>query len=140
MYLGLFFVHWSRDENNLVYKSEPIEISECPFCNQPSTVIYKIYNKKTKHYSSFSVGKGKFFATFVCRNCTSEGTLDSKAESNMIKRYQVFVRYDEINDMYKTNPKKAIKELEKLIHKNRKTDIDFTEMNTTLTKWTASNA
>ena len=63
MYLGFFFIHWSSSETKQVLQSEPIEIDNCPFCNQASSIIYKIYNSKTKHYSAFSIGKGDFNAT-----------------------------------------------------------------------------
>ena len=113
MYLGFFFIHWSEGEVTQVYQSEPEQIDECPFCNKPSDVIYKIYNTKTKHYSAFSIGRGDFQITFTCRNCTNEGKISDEVGSIMIHQYLIYTEYDKICELHNTNQEKAKKKLER---------------------------
>ena len=103
-----------------MFQSEPQPVEKCPFCNQPSDVIYKIYNSKTKHYSAFSIGQGDYSATFTCRNCTTEGALSKDYERSLIQDYKLSLSFDKICELRKHNPVKARGKLEKLIQNNQK--------------------
>lgn len=136
MYLGFFFVHWSNTETKPVWQSEPKTIDDvCPFCQQKSDVIYKIYNTKTKHYSAFSIGKGNFTASFTCRNCTSEGGLEKEFESYLINSYLTQQEYEKILTIHHSNPQKAEKKLEKLLKKSNKKKITSNNIKETLNSW-----
>lgn len=134
MYLGFFFIHWSSTSTSEVARSQPVPLSPCPFCKQPSDAIIKIYNTKTKHYSSFSLGKGDFQATFTCRNCTTEGRLNPDIERVYIDTHLAGIKYDEILTCYQTKPDKAIRDLEKLMRKNTNVLI-IDEMKGKLSEW-----
>ena len=135
MYLGFFFVHWSEGKVKQVYQSDPEPIEKCPFCNQASDVIYKIYNSNTKHYNAFTMGKGSFSATFTCRNCTTEGDLPKNEGDILIYQYQANIKFEKIIKLYETDPVKAKHKLEDLIDKNRTKNIDLQYMNETYNEW-----
>ncbi len=134
MYLGFFFIHWSSDETKQVFQSEPTPIEECPFCKQSSTIIYKIYNSKTKHYSAFSIGEGDYSATFTCRNCTQEGQLGKTFESELIHEYKLILSHEKLLELYKHEPEKARNNLKKLIRKNQEVPI-IESFKETLNTW-----
>ena len=135
MYLGFFFIHWSSGQVTQVFQSEPEPIEECPFCRQPSSIVYKIYNSKTRHYSSFTIGRGDFQASFTCRNCTQEGKLPKEAEKAMIANYLVREEFGMLVELHKTDQDKARKRLEKLIRKNTEKGIDLSLLEKTLASW-----
>ena len=134
MYLGFFFVHWSSTNTSEVARYPPIPLNPCPFCKQASDAVIKIYNTKTKHYSSFSLGKGDFQATFTCRNCTTEGRLPRDIELTYINMYLIREKLNNIMARYPTKPDKAIRDLEKLIRKSGENPTTY-EMRTMLDEW-----
>ena len=131
--LGFIFTYWSSSKTDVVAQSPPIPL-DCPFCGQHSDAIIKIYNHKTKHYSVLTVGKGKFYCTFVCRNCTTEGGLDKDTARTYIDSYLVGLKYDKIVQEHTAKPDKAVRQLEDLIRKNPNTLI-AQEMELMLSKW-----
>lgn len=131
----MFFAHWSSTETGIVAATQPVPLNPCPFCKQVSDCVIKIYNTKTTHYSTFSIGKGDFYATFTCRNCTMEGGLDPVVEQQYVATYRANVEYKEIEEQHKTKPKKAADKLERLIRKNRGLLFNEQQMRDTLMVW-----
>ena len=131
--LGFIFTYWSSSKTDVVAQSPPVPLV-CPFCGQHSDAVIKIYNHKTKHYSVLTVGKGKFYCTFVCRNCTNEGELDEDAARVYIRSYLTGLEYDKIVKTHATKPDKAVRQLENLIRRNPGTLIEQ-EMQAMLSKW-----
>lgn len=107
---------------------------DCPYCGQRTDAIIKIHNAKTKHYSVLTVGKGKFYCTFVCRNCTNEGRLEKEDERLYVRTHLAGLEYDKIVEQYAAQPDKARSRLEKLMKKYP--DIPaIEEMRQTLDGW-----
>ena len=116
MYLGFFFIHWSSTKSGVVYTSEPQPIDICPFCNTNSSVIVKIHNIRTKHWSWLELGDGDYEATFTCRNCTNEGGFENKEEQRIIKKFKYNIEFYKIVELHKKKPEKASIKLQKLIN------------------------
>ena len=133
MYLGFFFMHWASTDASEVARTDPVPL-DCPFCKQSTDAIIKIYNIKTKHYDSFTIGKGDFSATITCRNCTTEGKLPSPIERKYINTYRTEEKYKKIVEQYTTRPEKAMHDLEKLINKSGNIPM-VNDMKITINKW-----
>ena len=130
-----FFAHWSSTSTAEVARSQPIPIGTCPFCKYDNAdAIIKIYNTKTKHYSSFSLGRGDFHATFTCRNCTTEGQLRPEVERMYVDTHLTGIKFDEIVKRHQNKPDKAIRDLEKMISKNPHVLI-IDELKEKLSEW-----
>lgn len=132
--LGFFFTYWSNTKTTIVASTPPVPLDTCPFCRQQSDAIIKIYNTKTRHYSAFSIGKGKFQATFTCRMCTNEGRLDPRMEAAYVQAHLVGQKYSKIMDGHNSKPDKAKRQLEDLIRKNPDTMITD-DMRQKLNEW-----
>lgn len=131
----MFFAHWSSTETGIVAATQPIPLDPCPFCKQVSDCVIKIYNTKTTHYSVLSIGKGDFYATFTCRNCTFEGDLDPVLEQRYVTTYLAGIEYQKIEELRKSKPEKAARNLERLIRKNGGLLFNEQQMRATLSAW-----
>lgn len=131
--LGIFFTYWSSSQTEIVAQTPPVPL-DCPFCGQHSDAVIRIYNAKTKHYSVLTVGKGKFYCTFVCRNCTNEGQLAKKDERLYVRTHLAGLEYDKIVELHKVEPGKARHRLEKLVKKYPDI-LAIEEMRQTLDGW-----
>ncbi len=135
MYLGFFFIHWSSTKLYRIWQSEPIQTECCPFCNVASTIVYKIYNKKTRHYNLFSIGGGDFTTAVICRNCVTEVELSEKEGDGLIEWYHTERAYAKAVDIYDKKPGKAIKKLKKVVKRGMKHKLDCSKYVKTLNQW-----
>lgn len=69
----MFFVHWSNDE--VTYRDMESTFSNCERCQSEQKHTFRFYEKRTKHYSSFSIGSDKS-VTVICHGCLLESKLD----------------------------------------------------------------
>lgn len=132
--LGFFFTYWSSRQTELVAQSPPTPIN-CPFCGQQSDAVMKIYNAKTKHYSVLTVGKGKFYCTFTCRNCTNEGELDEDVSRDLVRTHFAGQEYDKIVALHDADPVKATRQLSDLLRKNSDLPAVAENIRRTLDEW-----
>lgn len=130
--MSFFFAHWASNQTKLVWLSKPEPIDECPFCKEQTDVVYKIYNVNYKHYSLFVIGKGDFRASFTCRNCTNEGSLERKYEEYLIGNYRFTINCEEILKKHESHPYKAVQKLQKLVTDAKQAGYEYEEQQSIL--------
>ena len=86
------FVHWSRDEST--YRDMEKINAICNRCNSEQSHTFRLYEKKTKHYSVVSVGSEKH-VTAICHGCLTESELEKNEEKSLIRRYTNQIRNQE---------------------------------------------
>lgn len=94
------FVHWSRDE---VEQADMDTVNEyCDKCGSEQNHTFRVYVKKTKHYSKWSFGE-EFNATIICHGCLLESKIPEDIEKQVIKQFQLRLKSQEGFDLIEKN-------------------------------------
>ncbi len=112
------FVHWSNTETT--YRDmEKTELS-CTRCQGDQLHTIRLYEKKTKHYSSFSFGSTHYVSA-ICHGCLLETYFDTLRQALLIRKYEHLILATEgyeLHEKGKTND--AIKKFRKVLKNDPK--------------------
>ena len=78
------FVHWSETETS--YRDMEKVKGFCKRCKSNQLHTFRLYERKTKHYSAFSIGAERYL-TFICHGCLLETSMPKKEEARLIRKY-----------------------------------------------------
>lgn len=113
----MFFVHWSNDE--ISYRDMESAQLECGRCESEQKHTFRFFEKRTKHYSSFSVGSDKSI-TVICHGCLLETPLEKNYEKEMIAKYVKRLMSQEGLEMYEHGKyDKALKQFKKVLKQDK---------------------
>jgi len=112
----MLFVHWSNNE--VSYRDMESINEKCGRCDSEQKHTFRMYEKKTKHYSVLSVGSDKSI-TIICHGCLLESPLDKKFEKEMVAKFSSQIMSSEGFELYQQGKyDKAIKKFRKNLKKN----------------------
>ncbi len=103
----MFFAHWSRDETT--YRDMEKVNAFCGQCNSEQLHTFRMYEKKTKHYSVVSFGTHRQVSA-ICHGCLAEFGIEKDEEKKLIKRFVIELRGQEAFELIdKEKYDKAVK-------------------------------
>ncbi|CAE6505119.1 tetratricopeptide repeat protein [Candidatus Nitrosotenuis uzonensis] len=109
----MFFVHWSNDE--VTYRDMESIQTHCGRCQSEQKHTFRFYEKKTKHYSSISIGTDRS-VTMICHGCLLESALSKSDEQYLILKFVRRLACMEGMEMYEHGKyDKAVKQFKKVL-------------------------
>lgn len=78
------FVHWSNTETT--YRDMEKVEAECSKCQSNQLHTFRLYEKKTKHYSAFSIGADHYVSA-ICHGCLLESRMPKLEEKMLVRKY-----------------------------------------------------
>lgn len=109
----MFFVHWSNDE--VTYRDMESMQLNCDRCQGEQKHTFRFYEKRTKHYSSISIGTDRS-VTMICHGCLLESPLSKSDEQHFILKFVRRLASIEGMELYEHGKyDKAIKQFKKVL-------------------------
>lgn len=113
----MFFVHWSNDE--VTYRNMESTQMECQRCQSEQKNTFRFYEKRTKRYSSISIGSDKS-VTVICHGCLLESPLEKGFEREQITKFLKRIICSESFELYEHGKyDKALKQFKKVLKEDQ---------------------
>lgn len=107
------FIHWSNTETT--YRDMEKVEAVCSKCQSNQLHTFRLYEKKTKHYSAFSIGADHFVSA-ICHGCLLETRMPKLEEKMLVRKYMKSLACAEGFELFKNGKTdSAIKKFRKVL-------------------------